>query len=180
MSVYKGKNDPLVCGSYRAIKLLDQPMKVLERVSIDNMQFRLMSGKGTTDAISICDKYKRNTKQRRRICTKGSNDTAYTRWSSHSGLAKPVQIVSTPPSPRNGAPITVLGKPAMRTRWMAGNAPPSPALPSLSQQTHKQQYIHHSHRTHNIGYHDNLTDRPRTTTGLLTPHKHTDPAVKVR
>ena len=44
--VYKGKGDPLVCGSYRAIKLLEQPMKVLDRVlekrircqvSIDNM-----------------------------------------------------------------------------------------------------------------------------------------------
>ena len=50
--VYKGKGDPLVCGSYIAIKLLEQPMKVLERVlerrircqvSIDNMQFELMS-----------------------------------------------------------------------------------------------------------------------------------------
>ena len=30
--VYKGKGDPLVCGSHRAIKLLEQPMKVLERV----------------------------------------------------------------------------------------------------------------------------------------------------
>ena len=30
--VYKGKGDPLVCGSYRAIKLLEQPMKVFERV----------------------------------------------------------------------------------------------------------------------------------------------------
>ena len=46
----------------RAIKLLEQPMKVLERVlekrircqvSIDNMQFGLMPGKGTTDAIFI-------------------------------------------------------------------------------------------------------------------------------
>ena len=39
---------------------------------------------------------------------------------------------------------------------------------------HKQQYMHHSHcnnGTHNIGYYDNLTIRPRTTTGLLTPHK---------
>ena len=32
MPVYKGKGDPLVCGSYRAIKLLEQPMKVLESV----------------------------------------------------------------------------------------------------------------------------------------------------
>ena len=30
--VYKGKSDPLVCGSYRAIMLLEQPMKVLESV----------------------------------------------------------------------------------------------------------------------------------------------------
>ena len=58
--VYKGKCDPLVCGSYRAIKLLEQQMKVLERVlekrircqvPIDNMQFSFMPGKGTTDAI---------------------------------------------------------------------------------------------------------------------------------
>ena len=59
--MYEGKGDPLVCGSYRAIKLLEQPMKVLEsvlkknircQVSIDNMPF------------SSCAKYKRNTKQR--------------------------------------------------------------------------------------------------------------------
>ena len=52
-----------------------------------------------------------------------------------------------------------------------------------SSNSSKQQYMHHSHRnnrTHNIGYYDNLTNRPRTTTGLLTPHKHTGPAVKVR
>ena len=51
-----------MCGSYRAIKLLEQPMKVLERVlekrircqvSIDNMQFGFMPGKGTTDATFI-------------------------------------------------------------------------------------------------------------------------------
>ena len=60
--VYKGKGDPLMCGSHRAIKLLAQPMKVLERVlekrircqvSIDNMQFGFRPGKGTTDAIFI-------------------------------------------------------------------------------------------------------------------------------
>ena len=57
---YKGECDPLVCGSYRAIKILEQPMKLLERVlekrirfqvSIDNMQFGFMHGKGTTDAF---------------------------------------------------------------------------------------------------------------------------------
>ena len=30
--VYNGKGDPLVCGSYRVIKLLEQPIKVLVRV----------------------------------------------------------------------------------------------------------------------------------------------------
>ena len=30
--VYKGKGDLLVCGLYRAIKLLEQPMKVIESV----------------------------------------------------------------------------------------------------------------------------------------------------
>ena len=53
-------------------------MKVLERVleksircqvSIDDMQFGYMPGKRTTDAISPCDKYKKNTKQRRKSCT---------------------------------------------------------------------------------------------------------------
>ena len=49
-------------------------------------------------------------------------------------------------------------------------------LTTVSQQTHvqhTQQYIHHNlrnNRTHDIGYHDNLPDRPRTTTGLQTPH----------
>ena len=62
MPVYKGQCDPLVCSSYRAITLRDDPMKVLERVLekrircqvlIDNMHFGFMSSKGTTDAIFI-------------------------------------------------------------------------------------------------------------------------------
>ena len=60
--VYKEKSDPLVWGSYRAIKLLEQPMKVLERVlekrirckvSNHNIQYGFMPGKGTTNAIFI-------------------------------------------------------------------------------------------------------------------------------
>ena len=57
--VYRGRGDLLVCGSYRGIKLLKQPIKVLERfwircqVSIDNMLFGFMPGKGITDAIFI-------------------------------------------------------------------------------------------------------------------------------
>ena len=34
-------------------------------------------------------------------------DIAYTWWSCHSGMANTVHIVSTPPSPSNGCPITV-------------------------------------------------------------------------
>ena len=62
VSVYKGKGNALECGSYRGIKLLDQVMKVLERVTekrvrdkvqIDSMQFGFRPGRGTTDAIFI-------------------------------------------------------------------------------------------------------------------------------
>ena len=62
VSVYKGKGDALECGSYRGIKLLDQVMKVMERVIekrvrsivlIDEMQFGFRPGRGTTDAIFI-------------------------------------------------------------------------------------------------------------------------------
>ena len=60
--VFKGKGDPMTCGSFRAIKLLEHGMKVLERVlerrlrqqvTIDCMQFGFMPGKGTIDAIFI-------------------------------------------------------------------------------------------------------------------------------
>ena len=60
--IFKGKGDPLECGSYRAIKLLQHGMKVLERVlekrireqvKIDDMQYGFTPGKGTTDAIFI-------------------------------------------------------------------------------------------------------------------------------
>jgi hypothetical protein len=58
----KVKVDPLEGGSCRAIKLLEHGMKVLERVlekSIreqvrkDDMQFGIIPGKGTTDAICL-------------------------------------------------------------------------------------------------------------------------------
>ena len=75
MPVHKGKGDPLVCGSYRAIKLQELPMKVLERVlekrircqvSIDNMQFGFMPGKGTTDAIFIIRQVQENHQARKK------------------------------------------------------------------------------------------------------------------
>ena len=60
LPVFKGKGDPMECGSYRSTKLLEHAMKVIEReferrirvkVKIDAMQFGFMPGKGTTDAI---------------------------------------------------------------------------------------------------------------------------------
>jgi len=57
---YKGKGDPMKCGSYRGIKLLEHATKIVERIfeyrirqqiEIDDMQFGFMKGKGTTDAI---------------------------------------------------------------------------------------------------------------------------------
>jgi len=63
----KGKWDPLECGSYRGIKLLEHAMKVVERIfehrirqqiDIDDMQFVFMKGKGTTDAMFIEKKTK--------------------------------------------------------------------------------------------------------------------------
>jgi hypothetical protein len=60
--VFKGKGDPLECRSYRAIKLLEHAMKVVERVlekrirgqiTTDEMQCGFRPGKGTTDGIFI-------------------------------------------------------------------------------------------------------------------------------
>jgi len=60
LPIYKGKGDPMECGSYRGIKLLEHAMKVVEKISehrirqqfeIDDMQLGFMKGKETTDAI---------------------------------------------------------------------------------------------------------------------------------
>ena len=62
INLYKGKGDALNRGNYRGLKLIEQVMKVLERVveglirqrvEIDEMQCGFMSGRGTTDAIFI-------------------------------------------------------------------------------------------------------------------------------
>jgi len=56
------ERDPMQCGSYRGIKLLEYAMKVVERIPkqrihqqicIADMQFGFVKGKGTTDAIFI-------------------------------------------------------------------------------------------------------------------------------
>ena len=62
INIYKGKGDALERGNYRGLKLLDHGMKgierviekiIRERISIDDMQFGFMPGRGTTDAIFI-------------------------------------------------------------------------------------------------------------------------------
>jgi len=62
LPIYKGKGDPMECGSYRGIKLLEHAMKVVERIfenriwqqiDIYDMQFGFMKGKGTTDAKRV-------------------------------------------------------------------------------------------------------------------------------
>ena len=62
VNLYKDKGDALNRGNYRGLKLIEQTMKVLERVvegliwqrvEIDEMQCGFMSGRGTTDAIFI-------------------------------------------------------------------------------------------------------------------------------
>jgi len=54
LPIYKGKGDPMECGSYRGIKLLEHDMKVVERIFehrirqqivIDDMQFGFMKGR---------------------------------------------------------------------------------------------------------------------------------------
>ena len=62
MTIFKEKGDPLQCGNYRGIKLLEYSFKTLEKVldkrlrniiHIDNMQFGFSQGKGTTDAMFV-------------------------------------------------------------------------------------------------------------------------------
>ena len=68
LPIYKGKGDPMECGSYRGIKLLEQAMKVVERIfehrirqQIESdMQFGFMKGKGTTDAIFMARQMQKN------------------------------------------------------------------------------------------------------------------------
>jgi hypothetical protein len=62
INCFKGKGDALIRGNYRGPKLLEQTMKVLERVAdgiirqqvvINDTQFGFTPGQGTTDAIFI-------------------------------------------------------------------------------------------------------------------------------
>ena len=60
--IFKGKGDIRNCSCYRAVKLLEHGMKVVERVllkrlrrivSVDKMQFGFMPERGTIDAVFI-------------------------------------------------------------------------------------------------------------------------------
>ena len=60
LPIYEGKGDPMECGSYRGIKILEHAMKVVERISenrirqqieVNDLHFGFMKGKGTNDAI---------------------------------------------------------------------------------------------------------------------------------
>jgi len=65
----KGKGDPMECGSYRGMKLLQHAMKVRERIfknrirqqnDIVDMQFGFMKGKVTFDATFIVRQMQKN------------------------------------------------------------------------------------------------------------------------
>ena len=69
LTIYKEKGDPMECGPYRGIKLLEHAMKVVDRTfehrirqqtEVDDMQFGFMKGKGTTDAIFIVRQMQEN------------------------------------------------------------------------------------------------------------------------
>jgi len=62
LPIFKEKRDPMECGFYRGMKLLEHAMKVVERIfehriwqqiETDDMQFGFIKGKGTTAAIFI-------------------------------------------------------------------------------------------------------------------------------
>ena len=62
INCFKGKDDALDRGNFRGLKLIDQVLKIIERIietlirsqiNIDSMQFGFMRGRGTIDAISI-------------------------------------------------------------------------------------------------------------------------------
>ena len=114
---YTGKGDPLVCSSYRAIKLLEQLMKVLERVleksvkcqmSIDNMQFGFIPGKGTTDAIFIMRQEQERHQVRKKLYYAFVDlEKAFDRVAvSVCPHQPPVSVIPGCPGPENSVPVS--------------------------------------------------------------------------
>ena len=72
MMTSKG-GDPVECGNFRGIKLLEHGMKMFEKIlerrlrkptTVNNMQFEFSSGKGTTDAVFIIQQLQERKKER--------------------------------------------------------------------------------------------------------------------
>ena len=68
--IYKQNGDPLECGNFRGIKLLEHGMKMFEKVrerrlikliTVNNMQFGFSPGKATTDSVFIIKQLQENT-----------------------------------------------------------------------------------------------------------------------
>ena len=75
--LFKGKGDVMSCGSYRGVKLLEQAMKIVERVlerqirtlvNLNKMWFRFMPGKGTVDAIFIVRRMQEEYQKKNKKC----------------------------------------------------------------------------------------------------------------
>ena len=75
INLFKGKRGALSGGNYRGLKLQEHVMKILEhilntiiwkQVSINNMQFGFMSGRGTTDAVFILRQQRKKYLQKKK------------------------------------------------------------------------------------------------------------------
>ena len=76
--IFKGKEDVMNCGLYRGVKLLEQGMKIIERVleriilaivDFNEAQFGFMPGKGTIDALFLVQRLLEEHRAKgKRIC----------------------------------------------------------------------------------------------------------------
>ena len=71
--IFKGKGDVMDCGEYRGVRLQEHAMKKMKRVlenrirglvTIDDMQFGVMPGKGTTHALFILRRMQEEFRER--------------------------------------------------------------------------------------------------------------------
>jgi len=78
LPIYKGKGDPMECGSYRVIKLLEHAMKGVERIfehriqlqiEEEDKQFGFTKGKGTTDAMFTLRQMQENFRVKEKCST---------------------------------------------------------------------------------------------------------------
>ena len=76
--IYKGKGDMTNCGAYRGMKLLENGMKIVERVFeknirammvVDDIQFGFIPGRQMTDAYFIVRKMQGEYKKKIKNCT---------------------------------------------------------------------------------------------------------------